>query len=355
MAERPGAPAAERRAPVNKWVVALAVAVALAFLYVVRLAVLPFLIAAAIAYVAAPLVERLRERWRITRAAAAVVVFLAIMGVFVAIAWWTWSALERDVGSALADVPRLLQKFLVQLFGASSFTILGRHFEATQLAQQMSSSLFGAVGDPQQWIYAAVFGFAVITAVILVVVLIYYFLAAGPALAAGALWLVPPEYREEVAEVAQRIDPMLRRYILGLFVIVAFATATSWLVIALVLKLPFGGLLALLTGLLELIPVLGPMVSAGLVGLLSLEQHGAWAVVAFAIYVTLFRLSIDRVLGPLVLGHAARLHPTVIMFAFLAGGLSLGVPGVILAVPVAASVKIVLAYYYSHPMRGRRH
>jgi predicted PurR-regulated permease PerM len=52
-----------------------------------------------------------------------------------------------------------------------------------------------------------------------------------------------------------------------------------------------------------------------------------------------------------VLGRAARLHPTVVMFAFLAGGLFLGVAGVILAVPVAASVKVVLDHYYSQPTR----
>jgi predicted PurR-regulated permease PerM len=47
-----------------------------------------------------------------------------------------------------------------------------------------------------------------------------------------------------------------------------------------------------------------------------------------------------------------RLHPVVIMFAMLTGGLVLGVVGVILAVPVAASVKIVLQHYYAQPTRG---
>jgi predicted PurR-regulated permease PerM len=93
------------------------------------------------------------------------------------------------------------------------------------------------------------------------------------------------------------------------------------------------------------------MTSAALVGLLALERHGFWAVVAFAVYVTVFRLLIDRVVGPVVLGRAAQLHPTVVMFAFLAGGLFLGVAGVILAVPVAASVKVVLEHYYSQPTR----
>jgi predicted PurR-regulated permease PerM len=100
--------------------------------------------------------------------------------------------------------------------------------------------------------------------------------------------------------------------------------------------------------------MIGPMTSAGLVGLLALEQHGFWAVIAFAVYVTVFRLLIDRLVGPIVLGSAARLHPAVVMFAFLAGGLFLGVAGVILAVPVAAAIKVVLEHYYSQPTRQAR-
>jgi predicted PurR-regulated permease PerM len=46
-----------------------------------------------------------------------------------------------------------------------------------------------------------------------------------------------------------------------------------------------------------------------------------------------------------------RLHPVVVIFVFLAGWLVLGFVGVVLAVPAAASVKIVLDYYYSRPMR----
>jgi predicted PurR-regulated permease PerM len=344
-------PAEERRGPVNKWALALALAVAFAFLYVVRIAVLPFLIAAAIAYVAEPGVQALRRRWHISRAVAAFIVFLGIMAVLAALGAWSVGALKSELVDALSHVPQLLQKFLAELFGAQEFDLLGHHYVASQLAQQMSDALFGGVRQPQQWVEAAVTAFALITAVILVIVLIYYFLADGPGLAAGSLWLVPPEYREEVAEVAAKIDPMLRRYITGLLIIVALATLMSWLAIAYLLHLPFAFLLGLLTGLLELIPVLGPMLSATIVGLLALTEHGFWAVIAFAIYVTLFRLAIDRLFGPIILGRAVSVHPTVVMFAFLAGGLFLGIPGVILAVPVAAAVKIVLEHYYAHPMR----
>jgi predicted PurR-regulated permease PerM len=343
--------AQDRRAPVNKWAIALAVGVALAFLYVVRLAVLPFLIAAAIAYVAEPPNVWLRRKLGLSREAAAIATYAVVMAFLGGLGYWAAVTLSADLGNAFHDAPRLLHKFFAELFGAEQIDLFGRRIEAGQLSQQILDALTADIGSPQQILNTAIYGFAAITGAVLVIVLIFYFLHAGPQLAAGALWLVPPEYREEVAEIAREIDPLLRRYLVGLFVIFVFATIASWIAIRFALGLPFAVLLALLTGLLELIPVIGPMTSAALVGLLALERHGFWAVVAFAVYVTVFRLLIDRVVGPVVLGRAAQLHPTVVMFAFLAGGLFLGVAGVILAVPVAASVKVVLEHYYSQPTR----
>jgi predicted PurR-regulated permease PerM len=352
--ERRRAAPTERRAPVNKWAIAVAVGVALAFFYMVRLAVLPFLIAAAIAYVADPVVRWLQQACRIPRTAAAALVFLAIMALFAGLTYWSVAALEGEVAQALADAPLLLHKFLVEAFGGEAFDLLGKHYQAGQLASEIAAAALGGLAQPQEWLEFAFWGVAGLTALILVVILIYYFLAAGPQLAAGALWLVPPEYRDEAAEIAARIDPMLRRYLVGLLGIVVAATLLAWPAIALALHLPYALLLSLLTGVLELLPVLGPAASAGIVGLLALEQHGLWAVVAFAIYVTVFRVVIDRLIGPIILGKAVSLHPVVVIFAFLAGGLFLGIAGVILAVPAAAAVKIVLDYYYSHPMRGTR-
>jgi predicted PurR-regulated permease PerM len=343
--------AQERRAPVNGWAVTLAVGIVLALLYVVRLAVLPFLVAAAIAYAARPVNAWLRRRFGLRPAAAALITFTAIMVALGGFGYWTVETIVFDLRGALSDAPQLLHKFFVELFGGEQIALLGRTLDATRVSQQLLDALVGDLGAPHEIVVIALAGFAGVTGIVFVIVLVFYFLDAGAELVRGVLWLVPPELRAEVAEIAVKIDPLLQRYLLGLLVIVAVATILSWIAIRFALGLQFALLLALLTGVLELVPVLGPMASATIVGLLALERHGFWAVVAFAAYVTVFRLLIDRVVGPVVLGRAARLHPVVVMFAFLAGGLLLGVIGVILAVPVAAVAKVVLEHYYAQPTR----
>ena len=82
-------------------------------------------------------------------------------------------------------------------------------------------------------------------------------------------------------------------------------------------------------------------------GLISLRTAtGIGSIFAYAAYATLLRLSIDQLFGPIVLGRAAHVHPVLIIFCFLAGGVVLGIAGIILAVPVALLVKSTLATIY---------
>ena len=67
---------------------------------------------------------------------------------------------------------------------------------------------------------------------------------------------------------------------------------------------------------------------------------------AFALYAVLLRLSIDQIVAPLVLGSAANVHPALIIFCFLTGAALLGIPGVILAVPVALTIRAALTTLY---------
>ena len=76
---------------------------------------------------------------------------------------------------------------------------------------------------------------------------------------------------------------------------------------------------------------------------------GIGAIIAYALYATALRISIDQLFGPLALGAAARLHLVLVIFCFLSGAFLFGVVGVIMAVPVALIVKTTLALLYGEP------
>jgi predicted PurR-regulated permease PerM len=183
--------------------------------------------------------------------------------------------------------------------------------------------------------------------VFLTVVLLAYFLVSGRQVARGIFWIVPPHRRPLVARIWTRLDPVLLRYFIGVLAVMVYATIAAYIGLGVILGINHAVFLALLTGVLEIVPVIGPTSAAILAGLVSLRTAtGIINIFEYAAYATLLRLSIDQIVGPIVLGRAAHVHPVLIIFCFLAGGVVLGIPGVILAVPVALVVKSTLATVY---------
>ncbi len=188
---------------------------------------------------------------------------------------------------------------------------------------------------------------------VLTIVLYFFFLYDAGRLLRGALWLVPPGRREQARSLTLRVRPVLWRYFAGTGLVVLFTAAASWTGLALMLGLPHAEFLALATGLLELVPVIGPVASAVLVSGAAAGKGGARRCSRFLVFYIVLRLVIDQVVGPLILGRAVRLHPAVILFALLAGGALYGPLGVFVAVPAAAAGKSSLSAYYDEPEAKR--
>jgi len=163
----------------------------------------------------------------------------------------------------------------------------------------------------------------------------------------GLIWLVPPDHRAFASRVWGELDPVLRRYFIGIALIVLYATIAAYVGLGLILGIHGALFLALLTGVLELIPLVGPVASAVIAGLVAVQQsRTAGGVLEYVFYASALRISIDEFFGPIVLGRAAYVRPVLVIFCFLAGGLLFGVVGVILAVPVALAIKATLATLY---------
>ncbi len=323
-------------------ITALAVAAAALLLaYPLRYVLLPFAVAGGLAFATSPAVGWLRRRLRFPRVAAVLAVFVPVTAACAALAYWISTTLARQ-GKELADAgPVVLGRLLRAVMGGDP----GRADALAQQVWQRFGENLTQYADAAALVGAA---FALLMAGVLTVVLYFYFLYDSERLAGGALWLVPPAWRERVRSLALHVRPMLRRYVVGLVAVVPFTSVASWVWLAPVMGVPHAELLALTTGLLELIPVAGPIASAALVSTAALGRGGVPALLAFIIFYIILRLLIDQVVGPLILGRAAKLHPVVVLFAFLAGGALYGPLGVLLAVPLAAAVKMVLAAYYEN-------
>jgi predicted PurR-regulated permease PerM len=120
-----------------------------------------------------------------------------------------------------------------------------------------------------------------------------------------------------------------------------------------ILQIPYALVIAIASGVLELIPILGPWSAAIIAmlvalfqpevpfGLTNLGLAGLIGIIYFAL-----RQIEDSFIIPNIMGHLVRLHPAVVIFAVLAGGSIAGGLGLLLSIPTAAVVRIMLSYLY---------
>ncbi|HXW71927.1 MAG TPA: AI-2E family transporter [Methylocella sp.] len=320
------------------------------FLWLVRAILLPFVIAGAIAFVFSPAVDWLAKveyvpRW--VAAAWAFVVIVAIAGLF---GYAVYPIITHDFLPMVTNLEGTIAHAAHRLIGNGTIGIFGERLNAQQIGQKAVDLISNWLGQNGEILSLAALAFTAAFGVILTIVLLAYFLIGGPQIKAGLLWLVPPRQRRITDRVWHGYPPLLRRYLIGIAIIVIYAGVAAYVGLGLVLQVRHAPLLAVMTGFFELIPVVGPAASAIIAGIAAIQSGDTFGgVTGYAIYATFLRVSIDQLIAPLVLGRAARVHPVLIIFCFLAGGILFGIPGVLLAVPLALAIKIILATAYGDP------
>jgi predicted PurR-regulated permease PerM len=250
----------------------------------------------------------------------------------------------------LNDFEGTVRELATQLIGDQKINVFSQPIDASELAQRVTSDIRERLGQPGTVAIIAGSAFATMFGSTLSIILLLYFLLSGPTIVRGLLQLAPPQQRPFMIHVWSQLDPVLKRYFIGVLLVVIYAAAAAYIGLGLVLRLPHAVFLALLTGVMEVIPVIGPMAAALTAGLVAARHAaGIGAILGYALYATLLRLSIDQLFGPLVLGKAAQVHPVVVIFGFLVGAYLFGIVGVVLAIPVAIAIRTTLRLLYDEP------
>ncbi|MGH8290964.1 MAG: AI-2E family transporter [Steroidobacteraceae bacterium] len=324
------------------------------FLYFVKEILLPFAVAAIIAFVATPLVDWLASRTRMPRWVYALAVLFALVGLGALLGWLGAPPLIGELERIASNLQGTVTDFLRVLLGNGTLNLMGQRLDAAGIgalvAHQAQSWMQGG-----RILEVAAIGAAGFFGGILTLVLLGYFLFDAHRIGRGLAGLIPPRYRPLTSRVGRDLEPALRRYFIGVGLVVIYASSAAYIGLGLVLKLQHAAFLALITGLLETIPFVGPAASAVIAGLVAVQQASSgWNIIAYCVYATVLRISIDQFFGPLVLGRAAYVPPVLVMFCFLSGGLLFGIVGVMLSVPVALSIKALLRIIYQEPAGGSR-
>ena len=129
-------------------------------------------------------------------------------------------------------------------------------------------------------------------------------------------------------------------YVSGNLAISAICGVTTFVVLV-VLGMPYAAALALLVAVLDLIPLVGATLGGALLVIVGLFV-APWKAVVLLVYIVVYQQVESSVLQPLVYSHAVQLDALVIFIAVLVGGILLGIPGALLAIPVTQIIRIVV-------------
>jgi predicted PurR-regulated permease PerM len=192
--------------------------------------------------------------------------------------------------------------------------------------------------------------------VVLALVISLYLLVDGPGIGQRTLAAIPSEHRPKALFLQDHVSRVLGGYLRGQFTLAALIGLATGIGMAL-LGLPYAVVLGVLAGLFELVPMFGPILSAGpavLVAMFLPFPTVLWVVLFFLV----IQQVENNVLAPRISGHAVGLHPLGAMFALLAGFQLAGVLGGLFAVPVAGVLWVLIGTAYrnavARPTRGRR-
>ena len=164
--------------------------------------------------------------------------------------------------------------------------------------------------------------------------------------------IIPDPYREEISSLIERMNLTIGAYIRAQVLLILIMSVASFVVLS-VLRIKYTVVASLLTGVLEIIPIAGPIIATAIVAGIALLQNtapyglpnGLLAAIVVACYFLLRQFE-DYFVIPNIASKFVNVHPIVGIFALLLGGSLGGVLGLFLAIPTAALLKVLFSYFY---------
>ncbi len=320
------------------------VAVATIYFFIrVHIIIVPFLVGAALAYVLYPLIRAAQARG-FSRSLSLVVFYIIIIALIGVFCWYALPRLAKEVGELATIMPHYMEdaqqavEYLDGLeVGGGIDQIIKSSLEqaethAYNALKKFINDLIGMAGSLLSLIFAPI--------------LAYYFITDWEKIRDGFLSLFPVNLRSRLINLGLEIDEVLSGFIQGhltVCLIVGGLTGTA----AALLGVKYAIIIGVINGVAELFPYLGPILGAIPSVALALTEGSNKA-----IYLGLAILVIQQVeanlLSPRIVGDRVGLHPLLVIFALFSGGELFGIWGILLAVPVAAVMKVLIKFTFYH-------
>jgi len=311
-----------------------------------RPVMLPFIVGAIIAYAFSPFIDAVQSRTGRSRLLIVAAAYGAGLLVLVALVAAFAGPVSREVTLLVRSGPDALETALRQVLGADSITIGDRTYTVEELATQAQAAINAFLQTPEGALRAAEQLLHGVLDFVLTMIVTFFLLLDGERFGRTLLRFLDPADRVQMQQVAARIHVVVGQWLRGQLVLIVFVAVIVTIVLGPILHIPNALALGVMTGVLEVITFIGPIIAGTVVGIVALSSGGPTLALTAVVFLFVLRQIEDVVIMPNVLGRAVHLHPLVALFAVVVGSTAFGIVGTFLALPVAAAISVALHEFF---------
>jgi predicted PurR-regulated permease PerM len=292
-----------------------------------------------------PLVSFL-EKHRWPRWLAILVVLIGVLGVLAGLVFALVPVIVEQIGFLVSEVTRIIDagitynEIIEQLQAPFDPTVIDIGATVQQGIDYVSSNI-GAIG-------AGVLGVGLAIAngafgALIVLILTLYFVASLDSMKRGLLKLVPASRRKSFGDITEQVSTAVGRYVVGQVSLAAVNGILSLIYLS-IIGAAYPALFAFIAFLFSLIPLVGTISGSIVIVLVQLlvNPDSLSTVIAAGVYYLVYMQVEAYLLSPNIMNRAVKVPGVVVVLAALTGGTLLGILGALIAVPVAASILIVI-------------
>ena len=313
---------------------------------------LPIILAIIVAFVLNPIVNAVAaipfgtKQYHLPRGIAILLVFLLAGLLLALVTTFVLFPFINEFNKFVGDLPRLMAKI------QNLVILIQQQANLAQIPDNFRQIIENGLGGATSYAvsltrnaFNTVFAFATqVIELVIVPVLTYYFLKDWRSLKEGVVTLFPASMQLRTINIIEEMATVVSNYIRGQVVI---SVIIGLLVFCgmYFLKVDYPLVLGLLATLTEAIPIIGPIIGSIPALLLASLVSPMLAIKVAAFYIIIHQIE-NNIIVPNIMGHTIDLHPALIIISLLIGGQFYGITGMILAVPVAALLKVLLRHLW---------
>lgn len=322
-------------------------------LYLIRIAIIPLILAIAIAYLLTPLVVLFQKKMR--KMLAIAVTYIIFLGVIFVVFFFIipiiidqFQIFIENFPTYMDNLTNVINSFLENsVIIKSAENMVGKEIipkDASGITQYFINRINLEEINIFQWTTA--FGRSILNIILYLIIgplLAIYILSHADKIRNIFLKITPKRLRKHINIVLDRVNKVAGRYIRGQL-LVSIIVGVLCTVVLLVLKVDFAILLGFTAGLLNLIPLLGPIIGAVPAALAALFISPLKALLVILFFVVIQQID-NYVISPNIMKYQVGVHPGIIILSLMVGGALFGIWGLLIAVPTVAVLQEVLKYY----------